>query len=239
MGTSSRRIAPLCAAAATLVVVFAMIPNIAAADIGPLQITSGDLIFTNTSAVSGNGFTADITAAPELLSNSETISPGSAPLLNFCFGCGLPGTDDGVGTLGITSISDPALTGLTQIFGPEGYVESGGLTVSQPFVVTGPGIYSAPFTLAAKVDYGPPGSMTDSQATQFVDIVGSGTVTADFVTLANQDGRLAAESLEYSFVPPSPPARAPEIDPGSAASGLTLLLGGLLVLRGRRQRTPA
>jgi hypothetical protein len=29
-------------------------------------------------------------------------------------------------------------------------------------------------------------------------------------------------------------ARAPEIDPTSAASGLTLLLGGLLVLRGRR-----
>jgi hypothetical protein len=29
---------------------------------------------------------------------------------------------------------------------------------------------------------------------------------------------------------------APEIDPASAASGLTLLAGGLLVLRGRRQR---
>ena len=31
--------------------------------------------------------------------------------------------------------------------------------------------------------------------------------------------------------------RAPEIDPASAASGLTLLLGGLMVLRGRRSAT--
>ena len=33
--------------------------------------------------------------------------------------------------------------------------------------------------------------------------------------------------------------RAPEIDPTSAASGLTLLLGGLMVLRGRRQMKPS
>jgi hypothetical protein len=32
-----------------------------------------------------------------------------------------------------------------------------------------------------------------------------------------------------------PPMAAPEIDPASAASGLTLLLGGLLVLRGRKR----
>jgi hypothetical protein len=34
-----------------------------------------------------------------------------------------------------------------------------------------------------------------------------------------------------------PPIAAPEIDPASAASGLTLLLGSLLVLRGRRPLT--
>jgi hypothetical protein len=33
----------------------------------------------------------------------------------------------------------------------------------------------------------------------------------------------------------SPAAKAPEIDPASAATGLTLLLGGLAVLRGRRK----
>ena len=33
----------------------------------------------------------------------------------------------------------------------------------------------------------------------------------------------------------SPAARVPEIDPALAASGLTLLLGGIAVLRGRRK----
>jgi len=38
---------------------------------------------------------------------------------------------------------------------------------------------------------------------------------------------------------PVPLSAAPEIDPTSAASGLTLLLGGLVVLRGRRQQSIA
>jgi len=38
-----------------------------------------------------------------------------------------------------------------------------------------------------------------------------------------------------SLAIPISPASAPEIDPTSAASGLTLLLGGLVVLRGRRR----
>ena len=36
----------------------------------------------------------------------------------------------------------------------------------------------------------------------------------------------------------SPAAKAPEIDPASAGSGLTLLLGGVAVLRGRRKLEP-
>jgi hypothetical protein len=32
------------------------------------------------------------------------------------------------------------------------------------------------------------------------------------------------------------PVKAPEIDPAAAMSGLTLLAGGLAVLRGRRQK---
>lgn len=35
---------------------------------------------------------------------------------------------------------------------------------------------------------------------------------------------------------PPRPVRAPEIDPASALAGLTLLAGGLAVLRGRRER---
>jgi hypothetical protein len=37
-------------------------------------------------------------------------------------------------------------------------------------------------------------------------------------------------------VPPRFPMLAPEIDPASAMAGLTLLAGGLAVLRGRRNR---
>ena len=35
--------------------------------------------------------------------------------------------------------------------------------------------------------------------------------------------------------PPQSPVRAPEIDPASAMAGLTMLAGGLAVLRGRRR----
>ncbi len=41
------------------------------------------------------------------------------------------------------------------------------------------------------------------------------------------------------FLVVNPPMRAPEIDPASAASGLTLLLGGLAVARGRRIKRAA
>jgi len=40
-----------------------------------------------------------------------------------------------------------------------------------------------------------------------------------------------------TICPPSnpPPVQAPEIDPASAMAGLTMLAGGLAVLRGRRR----
>lgn len=42
-------------------------------------------------------------------------------------------------------------------------------------------------------------------------------------------------NASQEFLVVSPPMTAPEIDPASIASGLTLLLGGLAVLRGRRK----
>jgi hypothetical protein len=39
-----------------------------------------------------------------------------------------------------------------------------------------------------------------------------------------------------SWGPPPPVHKAPEIDPSSALAGLTLLAGGLAVLRGRRSK---
>jgi hypothetical protein len=44
--------------------------------------------------------------------------------------------------------------------------------------------------------------------------------------------------LWLTFCPPieqPPPVKAPEIDPASAMAGLTMLAGGLAVLRGRRK----
>jgi hypothetical protein len=43
-------------------------------------------------------------------------------------------------------------------------------------------------------------------------------------------------AVELANVDITSATRAPEIDPASAASGLTLLVGGLIVLRGRRQQ---
>jgi hypothetical protein len=60
---------------------------------------------------------------------------------------------------------------------------------------------------------------------------GNGAVTFDVSGQGNGqwDAQSGLSDLTLS------PAAAPEIDPGFGASGLTLLLGGLLVLRGRRQ----
>jgi hypothetical protein len=43
-------------------------------------------------------------------------------------------------------------------------------------------------------------------------------------------------NASQEFLVVSPPTRAPEIDPASLASGLTLLLGGVAVVRGRRAK---
>lgn len=42
--------------------------------------------------------------------------------------------------------------------------------------------------------------------------------------------------FEICSSPPSAPVRAPEIDTASTMAGLTMLAGGLAVLRGRRRK---
>lgn len=44
-------------------------------------------------------------------------------------------------------------------------------------------------------------------------------------------------SENLALTPAPPPAKAPEIDPGTASAALTLLAGGLAMLRGRRRRS--
>jgi hypothetical protein len=55
----------------------------------------------------------------------------------------------------------------------------------------------------------------------------------------NSDSNQCLHILWFDFCPPSEkhePVKAPEIDPSSAMAGLTLMLGGLAVLRGRRSK---
>jgi hypothetical protein len=49
----------------------------------------------------------------------------------------------------------------------------------------------------------------------------------------------SGSSVDLTVTSLTPPVGAPEIDPASAASGLTLLIGGLIVLRSRRQQSIA
>jgi hypothetical protein len=52
------------------------------------------------------------------------------------------------------------------------------------------------------------------------------------ILIGGYNNGVAISTIKYQAFP------APEIDPTSAASGLTLLLGGLMVLRGRRRARP-
>jgi len=70
-------------------------------------------------------------------------------------------------------------------------------------------------------------------------------VLTGVTTVASAAGEKNCEWKWHGFIPvhECPTVKtgkvvtAPEIDPASAMSGLTLLLGGLVVLRGRRSKT--
>jgi hypothetical protein len=170
-----------------LVALLALFPVLAAAQhdlsgaqyLGTYQITSGSFSgFDSGSVLSGNGITASIFAGPEMLSAPvEDTFSGGGPPLSFCFDCGLPGADDGVGVLSISDIDNPALAGLTQVFFGEGFVEPGALSVSPTIDVTGAGTYTAAFTLSDNVYYGAPGSTV---ADDYVNVEGHGTASITF-----------------------------------------------------------
>jgi hypothetical protein len=61
-------------------------------------------------------------------------------------------------------------------------------------------------------------------------VVTVGTFADDAPAFFNDSGTI---TITYTYGPS--PTPAPEIDPASAASGLTLVFGGLAVLRGRRR----
>ena len=64
-------------------------------------------------------------------------------------------------------------------------------------------------------------------------------MTIASVASAKDSDSKCVHILWFDFCPPSEkhePVRAPEIDPSSAIAGLTLMMGGLAILRGRRSK---
>jgi|SRR5215469_4798453 len=218
-----------------LVAIFALLFSMVAAakDLGPYQITSGDIQGADSGVVSGKGFTGGLFAGPEGLSYPLVDDFfGGTPRLSFCFGCGLPGTDDGVGVLTAARLSNPALRGLVQVSRGEGPIESGELTVSPTIDVTGAGTYSAPFTLFARLAYGAPNTTVPEQ---YVDFVGVGTVSITYA--ARSCGVLSCplryENSDYVFKHVHGTVAAPELAPSEVAA-LMLLYGATAVIRRRR-----
>jgi hypothetical protein len=70
-------------------------------------------------------------------------------------------------------------------------------------------------------------------------VAAAGTAGAVVVIGSGPVGPIFPRGGPFHWGPPPPPPRtvsAPEIDPASALAGLTLLAGGLAVMRGRRGR---
>jgi predicted membrane protein len=66
----------------------------------------------------------------------------------------------------------------------------------------------------------------------------SGPITSVAFTVSNFQGSATEQEMDVIGSYATAVAKAPEIDPASATSGLTLLLGGLAVLRGRKRASP-
>jgi hypothetical protein len=241
MNTYSKWLKALLNAASTVVAMLALFSSVAAAqNLGTYQISGGDLAGTGAplhGTVTGNGFTGTLDGYPLVMFAGGQLGNGG----DFDFSMALsppPGRDQGL-YMSIVGPSNLALEGLVPIhnsnplFSP--YIqESGGITTSL-IDITGAGTFSAPFTMSAEVAYGAPGTTLPEG---YVDFVGAGTVTVAVrspTCVSGACGPLRFSKVDYSFAPS--PTMAPEIDPSSAASGLTLLLGGLLVLRGRREHS--
>jgi hypothetical protein len=238
MDTNSKTTALICAAP-MLMALLALAPNFAAAQtLDTVQITGGDLSGGGAplqGGITGDGFSASLSGYPLVMYAGGQL--GSGGVFDFSMALSPPaGRDQGLYMSSINGPSASALVGLAPIVPNPLYPyfqETGGITT--PLIdITGAGSYSAPFTLSAEVAYGVPGTTTPEG---YVDIVGTGIVKID-IRPANCDsgacGPLTFGDVDFKFGS-SAPMMAPEIDPNSAASALTLLVGGILVLQSRRQ----
>ncbi|HUX72663.1 MAG TPA: nidogen-like domain-containing protein [Steroidobacteraceae bacterium] len=107
-----------------------------------------------------------------------------------------------------TGAASGGVNGLGGFSAAVGYANGSGLTGTY---------YQVPGSLV-------PGSFIDSGTSPLINGTNDGTAGQLFFSVVN--GTVGP--------PPPPPTSAPEIDPATAAAGLMLLFGGLLVLRGRQ-----
>jgi len=101
-----------------------------------------------------------------------------------------------------------------------------------------PGSFSGSIDLNLSNYLGVPfaSNIDESGSVAFFNQNGLGVNEIDTLQAINAQGNNTGSiyfSIDHAFAVPVP-VRAPEIDPASAASGLTLLLGGIAVIRGRR-----
>jgi hypothetical protein len=237
MNTNSQRLTTVLGVTALV----ALFPIVAAAQVlGTYQITGGDWAGTSSplqeGTVTGNGFTGTLEGYPLPLYHGFVLTEGD---IDFSMAFSPPAGRDNGAYLLIVGPSDLASEGLVPVYysnGESPYIQESGEIAAQ-VDITGAGTFSAPFTMSAEVAYGAPGTSTPLG---YADFVGSGTLTVAVQPPQCSDGAcgpLTISNVDYSFA--TPPAAAPELDPGSAGSGLTLLLGGLLVLLGRRKQPVA
>jgi hypothetical protein len=238
MNTYSKWLTAPFGATSTLVAMLALSPSVAAAqNLGTYQITGGDLGGPPTilqGPITGNGFAGTLMGYPLVLYAGGQLGNGG----DFDFSMALSpaaGRDQGL-YMSIVGPSDLALQGLVPLYysNVPSIQETGGITT--PLIdITGAGTFSAPFTMSAEVAYGAPGT---HRPEGYADFEGAGIVTVDIgPAICSSNGAcgpLRFADVDYKFS--TTPTMAPEIDPGSAASALTLLFGGLLILQGRRRQ---
>jgi hypothetical protein len=184
-------------------------------------------------------------AEPTLSVGSASVGVGGATTVDLSISGLTPGP--ALGAFDVTLSFNPSLLGLkSETFGdpvlggdqldPEGF----GVFSN---VITGSGsveLQDLSFDDSSALTSLQPSSFTLGTLTFNALAAGTSALTASNVILSDPSGSAISAitddgTLTVMGSGTTPPASAPEIDPASAASGLTLLLGMLAVIRGRRK----
>lgn len=168
--------------------------------------------------------------------NISGLSPGSTALGTFDVNVGF---NSSIVNFASATYGDPMLGDLLSNTFPALSVTTAGSGTTELFELS----FDSPAVLLASQ----PGSFTIAQLT--FDAVGHGTsnLLLSVNALGDQNGNSLGSTLENGTITVKAsttggggggsggPTAAPEMDAASAASGLTLLLGSLLVMRGRQK----